>query len=199
MQNIEKIRAIKSSWSEAEIVSFFNILDSLLKTYGVPSEFEVKRFWLAILHRYDSATVMDALLKIFDDKIYGRPTPDLVIQKIKGGSTEAQATGAWMEVLSAIRKVGPYNSVEFSSARIAACVKRLGWHNLCSLTEGYELDKAAKDFKEIFQILETDPCEQPVVLGYSDLDRLGRGLPVRQAVKALGRNQEVERLGYGHQ
>lgn len=199
MQNIEKIRSIKSNWSEAEIVSFFNILDSLLKTYGVPSEFEVKRFWLAILHRHDSATVMDALLKIFDDKIYGRPTPDLVIQKIKGGPTEALATGAWVEVLTAIRKIGPYNSVEFSSARIAASVKRLGWHNLCAMTEGYELDKAAKDFKDIFQIMESDPSEPTVVLGYSDLDRQGRGLPVRQAVKTLNQTREADRLGYGYQ
>lgn len=198
MQNIEKIRAIKSSWSEDEIVSFFNILDSLLKTYGVASEFEIKRFWLAILHRYDAETVIDSLLKIFDDKIYGRPTPDLVIQKIKGGSTEAQATNAWMEVLNAIRRVGPYSSVEFSSAKTASCVKKIGWQNLCSLTEGFELDRAAKDFKEIFQVVEPGAEESRVVLGYSDLDRASRGLPMKTPLLALGYAPEQTGLKITH-
>lgn len=191
MQNLDRIKTIKSNWTQEELVAFFDLLDAMLKTYGMPAEFEVKKFWHAVLHRYPAVDVSRALLQALGEKIYGRPTPDLVLQILKGGPTESSATAAWYEVLNAVKRIGPHQSVRFSSPRIAACVKKIGWLALCEATEGRELDRLQTAFKDLF-ITSGNEVDGPcLIYGLGDMDRINKGLLARPPLQ-IGQYGSVE-------
>ncbi|MBQ69590.1 hypothetical protein CL689_05985 [Candidatus Saccharibacteria bacterium] len=189
MQLKEQIKRINSKWPEEHIEAFFDFLDTVLPAYGAACDFEVKRFWLAMLDDHPLERVIPAMRGALRKKIYGRPTPDVVISELEGGDITSRALLAWAEVLKAIRLVGPYQSVEFSSPAIAGAVRRIGWSKICSLPD-YDLEKLQADFH--VYLLASKDDHDPVVRGMESASKRLHGSPCKPPVRICGVSD------YGH-
>ena len=177
MQNVDKIAAIKSNWQPEEIYDFFEFLDPLFKTYSISTDFEVKRLWLMLLHQHPMPEVIQAIGQTLSTKkIYGRPTPDQVLELLNGGNADDKANQAWAEVAEAIRVVGLYQSPQFSSSRTANAVSMVGWVNLCSAPNPAALERITGEFLSFFAI--ANDTGEAFVLGLVDQSRLQKGLPI---------------------
>lgn len=177
MQNVDKISTIRSNWNPEEIYDFFEFLDPLFKTYSIATDFEVKRLWLMLLHQHPMPEVIQAIGQTLSTKkIYGRPSPDQILETLNGGNLEEAANAAWGEVAEMIRVIGPYQSPQFSSPRIANAVSMIGWVALCSATNP-AMDRLKEQFKTCFLI--SSHVGDPVVMGISDQNRLELGLPAK--------------------
>jgi len=180
MQLKDQIKKINSNWSVEHIEAFFDFLDTVLPAYGASSDFDVKRFWLAMLHDYPLDKVIPAMRAALRKKIYGRPTPDIVITELEGGDISSRSLMAWAEVLKAIRLLGPYTSVEFSSPEVAGAVRRIGWGKLCSFSD-YDLEKIQADFHVYLQSAKNDT--DPIVIGLESSSKIRYGRTGKEAVR----------------
>lgn len=183
MQLKDQISKINSNWPAQQVEAFFDFLDTVLPAYGVAPDFDVKRFWLAMLHDYPLEQVIPAMRAALRKKIYGRPTPDVVITELEGGDIHSRSLLAWSEVMRAIRLVGLYNSVEFSSPVVAGAVRRIGWRKLCSLND-YELEKLQADFYVYMQAAKNDT--ESVVVGLESSSKSLYGRPSKPPVRIGG-------------
>ena len=73
---------------------------------------------------------------------------DLALRLVECG--EPSADEAWIEVLSAIKRVGSYGLPQWSNERIAQAVKAFGWFELC-MTETDQLGIVRAQFMKIYE------------------------------------------------
>jgi hypothetical protein len=134
--------------------------------------------------------------KAFNDVILSSrffPKPIDIIEKIKGTQSN-RATEAWIQTLTAIRRIGTYRSVKFSDPVIHAVIEFMsGWPEMGNILVDDEKWKQ-KEFERLYPIMEArgrcpeylpgrievknsahgflDHIPQPVAIGFEDVKRI---------------------------
>ena len=89
---------------------------------------------------------------IYSNKFFPKPAD---FTEILRGKKSDQAIDAWLLVLGAIKKIGNYESVEFSDQVIHSVLQVMGgWDQLASTLEVDEEKWKQKEFERIYQVME---------------------------------------------
>lgn len=129
----------------------------------------------------------------FEDLIYFTrffPKPVEFIEKIRGTQSNRGAL-AWVDVLEAVKRVGPYQSVKFPDPVIHSVIEAMGgWVQLGGMLTDEEKWKQ-KEFERLYQILESRDANHEYLPGIVEIDNAARGF--QQAVEPvlLGDAQET--------
>ena len=105
------------------------------------------------------------------------PKPSEILEMINGNQGE-QATFAWLRVDQAVKRVGPYESVDFTDDRaINSTIEGMGgWVQLCKTTQN-EWKWKKLEFEKLYSIMvqrknEDHPESLP---GIIEIENTGRG------------------------
>ena len=175
---------------EADRTRFAAMLSAVLDLYGkAPGEGAIGIWWGA-LSRFDFDAAQRAFSLYVQDPDQGRfpPTPAGIIGEIEATGSQA-ATSAFDKVVSAIRHVGPYESVVFDDPIIHAVIEGLGgWIHICNTWTTDDLKFREREFVTRYQVDRKDPCltYQGTLTGIAEAhNRLG-GLTVADGVSMIG-------------
>lgn len=119
---------------------FAQIMAGLGELYGkAVSEALTELYWAA-LKRYEITSIRQAVNIHINNPDAGQfmPKPADIVRYLEG-STETQGMKAWSKVLTAIKRVGPYESIVFDDHLIHIVVNDMGgWVELCKISEQEE-------------------------------------------------------------
>jgi hypothetical protein len=118
-----------------------------------PSQMLMKLYWES-LKKYEIQTIEKAVSVIIQTRVYpSLPKPAEIIQEIEG-KAENRATEAWIQTLTAIRRIGTYRSVKFSDPVIHAVIQFMGgWSEMGNILVDDEKWKQ-KEFERLYPIME---------------------------------------------
>jgi hypothetical protein len=104
------------------------------------------------LKEYPVEQVRMAVNKVMRERVFnGMPKPAELINQIIGES-EDRALLAWNKVLRAVKRIGPYQSVQFDDACILLVLDSLGgWEKICNTLES-ELQWYRRDFLSQYKV-----------------------------------------------
>lgn len=140
--------------TEQDAMEFAACLKVAADVYGRPGlPVEAVKLYMLLLRDFSLAQVRYALQEHMKVSPFMPKPADLI--KILRGSLEERTARAWAEVLEAVRKLGPYESVRFSSPATHYALMRMGgWESLCErLTVDNENFKA-RDFAVYYALGE---------------------------------------------
>jgi hypothetical protein len=105
------------------------------------------------LTTYHIEDIEMAVKKMIIGRVYPSfPKPAEIIQEIQG-TTEDQATTAWIETIMAIRRIGAYESVQFEDPIIHSVLQFLGgWPDAGNWLDA-ELKWKQKEFERLYSIM----------------------------------------------
>ena len=109
-------------------------------------------YW-KILEPFTDEECENAFKKIIQTcRFFPKPVDFIEILK---GKEEHNATIAWIEVLSAVKSVGDYQSVKFSDPVIHSVLQVMGgWEKLASTMTSDEEKWKQKEFERLYQVME---------------------------------------------
>ena len=146
---------------EQEIDQFAEVMENIYALYGKNFSAGVMELWWNALSRYSLSEVRIALSRHVQDPDSGQflPKPSDVIRHLQG-NTQTQALKAWSKVESAIRSIGPYQSVVFDDPAIHQVVSEMGgWVKLCEVSEE-ELPYRAREFEQRYRSYVGKPLSE---------------------------------------
>ena len=142
-----------------------------------PTEFKIALYFQALID-YDITAIERAATAIIRGRVYPAfPKPGEIIQEIEG-SREDRAVIAWGEVIEAIRRVGPYQSVNFGDPTIHAVITFMGgWPATGEWTEG-EMKWKQKEFERLYAVMRTRGSDKEYLPGIHEMENGGEISPV---------------------
>lgn len=110
---------------------------------------------------------------IFSSKVFPKPVD--FIETLKGKKQD-QGTLAWLTVVKALRKIGPYQSVTFDDPVIHSIIEAMGgWIKLGTVTED-ELKWKQREFERLYSIISGKGGNHPTYLpGITERDNAANG------------------------
>lgn len=125
---------------------------------------------------------------IYSCKFFPKPVDFL---EILNGKKANRATEAWLDVLTAIRRIGNYQSVKFSDPAIHSVVNAMGgWPQLCMMEMNDEKWKQ-KEFERLYEVIAARDGKHPEYLpGTTEMENYRTGHE---------RELDVVRIGFDKQ
>jgi len=131
-----------------DAAQFNALLEACYELYNKPLSDGIKNIWWRTLRPFDFEAVSEAFSRWLVNTEAGKwlPRPADILQMMGGTATDGSLI-AWSTVERAIRRVGPWRSIQFEDALIGRVVSEMGgWVKLCS-TDDKELPFVAKEFQ----------------------------------------------------
>jgi len=121
-----------------------------------PSELKIELYYQSLVG-FDITDIERASTAIINGRVYpALPKPAEIIQEIQGTQSN-KATLAWLDVLETIKRVGPYQSVEFADPVIHSTIEAMGgWVQLGNMLCDEEKWKQ-KEFERFYGIISQNP------------------------------------------
>lgn len=153
-----------------------------------PSKLKMEVYYRA-LEQFDIGDIEKAVKGL----IYGRvtasfPKPAEIIQEIRG-TTSNQATGAWIDVLDTIKRVGHYQSVKFADPVIHSVINVMGgWPRLAGEMLIDDEKWKQREFERLYEVLSKNPRgKHPDYLpGWIEVDNNAKGHQVETEIIKIG-------------
>jgi len=136
------------------------------------SEGVIEIYWQG-LQNYDLKAVQKAFQAHIANPDNGQFMPKVadLVRMLAGTTTDASVI-AWSKVASAIKRVGPYQSVVFDDPCIHAAIEGLGgWEKVCATPSDEELVFTARAFENLYKAHKRNgntPDYQRVLIGTSE-------------------------------
>jgi len=143
------------------------------------------------LEKHPIEHISQAISQMINTRVYPSfPKPAEILQEINGKS-ENRATEAWLDVLTAIRRIGNYQSVKFSDPAIHSVVNAMGgWPQLCMMEMSDEKWKQ-KEFERLYEVIAARDGKHPEYLpGTTEMENYRTGHE---------RELDVVRIGFDKQ
>ncbi|MBN2251061.1 MAG: hypothetical protein JW724_03185 [Candidatus Altiarchaeota archaeon] len=152
---------------ERDAGKFAAIIVSLAEVFNdgkEPSKALIKLYWHA-LKGYTVEQVHKAAGDILRERVFpSLPKPAEIIEAIRGSQGD-RAIRAWIDTLTAIRKVGSYKSVKFSDPVIHAVVEFMGgWPAMGEMRVDEEKWKQ-REFERLYACMESGGGYPEYLLG----------------------------------
>jgi hypothetical protein len=136
------------------------------------SENVIDIYWQG-LENYDLKAVQKAFKAHTQNPDNGQFMPLVAdVVRMLGGTTTDASVIAWSKVASAIKRVGPYQSVVFDDPCIHAAIEGLGgWEKVCATPSDEELVFTARAFENLYKAHKrsgSTPDYQRVLIGITE-------------------------------
>ena len=136
------------------------------------SEGVIEIYWQG-LQNYDLKAVQKAFQAHIANPDNGQFMPKVAdLVRMLAGTTADASVIAWTKVASAIKRVGPYQSVVFDDPCIHAAIEGLGgWEKVCATPSDEELVFTARAFENLYKAHKRNgntPDYQRVLIGTSE-------------------------------
>lgn len=149
--------------NDADKKEFASAMYGCGEMYDKAISTNVLKLYFEALKGFQVCEVIEGLGNHVLDSAHGSffPKPADIVRQIKKGqpSTEERAELAWIQIESAIARIGSYGSLDLEDKQALAAVKGLGsWSDLCKTN----IDKMAfkkKEFMAIYKTYENTPAE----------------------------------------
>lgn len=140
---------------KADLIKFAEIMAGLAEVYDggrPPTAIKIEIYFKA-LEIFPIQDIKNAVEKMFASRVYPSfPKPAEIIQEIQG-TTEDRATTAWIEMITALRRIGTYESVEFTDPVIHSVIQFMGgWPDTGNWLEA-DLKWKQKEFERLYTIM----------------------------------------------
>ncbi len=129
------------------------VLSEIFDQGKEPTEFKIALYYQALID-YDIVAIEQAATAIIKGRVYPAfPKPGEIIQEIEG-SKEDRAVIAWGELVEAIKKVGPYQSVNFGDPVTHSVIEFMGgWPATGDWLES-EIKWKQKEFERLYVVMK---------------------------------------------
>lgn len=138
--------------TESDKPAFAKLIANVYSFYQKESSSFALGVWWEGMSKYDFDAVRVAMNRHAVNPDAGQflPKPADIVKLIEGNSTDKAVT-AWALVVDAIRRQGPYMSVDFNDARTARIVVEMGgWVKVCEVTND-ELPFRQREFENRYR------------------------------------------------
>lgn len=163
----------------ADRVAFAKAMLAMGEVYGRTfSEPTVELYWRA-LERYAASDVLAAFDRHVLDPDHGQfmPKPADIVRQIDG-SGDSQAMRAWTKALTAVRRVGVYQTVVFDDWRIHAVIADMGgWLALGTIVDD-ELPFKAREFEKRYRGYRAEAAYPRRLIGRIEAENAAKNHPV---------------------
>lgn len=153
------------------------------------------------LEKYPIESISSAVSNIINNRVFPSfPKPAEIIQEIEG-KRENRSTEAWMMVISAVRRIGNYQSVAFADPVIHSVITQMGgWPQLCTMQTDEEKWKQ-KEFERLYNIISEFPRAAHIAYlpGTIEIDNSYRGYESKNEIVKIGFGREKIKLIGGPQ
>jgi hypothetical protein len=160
------------------------------------SELLMFTYW-KILEPFDD----DSCKKAFEAvtataKFFPKPADFL---EILSGRREEQAARAWIEVVTAVRRIGNYQSVKFSNPMIHSVVQAMGgWPEFCMMKSKDETWRQ-REFERLYAVISAHPGKHPEYLpGTCEIQNSANGFEVKPQIVKIGFNDRTGQSQIAH-
>ena len=179
MKNQDKVRFAK----------VMVVLSEIFDQGREPSEFKIEIYFQA-LSEYEIGVIEKAATTIIKSRVYPAfPKPGEIIQEIEG-SKEERAVSAWGEVVEAIKRTGPYQSVCFSDSTIHSVIDFMGgWPATGDWLES-ELKWKQKEFERLYTIMKDKGNNKKYLPGIQEIENGVKGFKFAPPIM-IGGNQKL--------
>lgn len=164
------------------------VLSEIFDQGKEPSEFKIELYFQALIE-FEIGSVERAATAIMKGRVYSSlPKPAEIIQEIRG-TTQNQATMAWLSVLETIKHVGHYQSVKFSDPVIHNVIEAMGgWIRLAGEMITDEEKWKQKEFEKLYEVLAKNPRDKnPEYLpGWIEIHNTANGYEVESGIVKIG-------------
>lgn len=181
----------------AEFAKLMMILSEVFDGGKVPSELKMEIYFEA-LKQYEIDSLKRAIERMIMVRVYPSfPKPGEIVQEIEGVK-EDRAVIAWVEVVGAIRAVGPYQSVKFNDQTIHAVIEFMGgWPATGDWLED-ELKWKQKEFEKLYAIMQIRGEKRSYLPGICEIKNEANGYPRRDKVIEVGKQETYKLIGEGN-
>lgn len=138
--------------NQSDYDNYVDVMQLVSEQYGKkPSEGLIALYWQA-LNGYEFAAVREAIGKHLANTDTGQFMPKIadIIRMMQGTSLDS-ALSAWSKVDSAVRRVGPYESVVFDDAIIHRVLHDMGGWSVMGTKTDDEWPFVAKEFENRYR------------------------------------------------
>jgi len=137
------------------------------------------------LNRYEIEEISKAVkILISERKFASFPKPAEIIDCVSGSKEEAALT-AWHQVVDAVRRIGPYQSVSFPGITNMVIEEMGGWPATGEWRED-ELQWKQKEFERLYQALANRECTVRCLPGIHEIGNRAGGFEDQVGVVQIG-------------
>jgi len=141
-----------------DLVKFAELMVVMAEVYdsGRPPSAIKTEVYFKALNGFEITAIQKAIERMIMERVYPSfPKPAEIIQEIQG-TTEDRATTAWIEFIKTVKRVGTYESVQFSDPVIhSVCEFMGGWTEVGKWLEA-ELKWKQKEFERLYSIMSNN-------------------------------------------
>ena len=152
------------------------------------SEFKIELYFKSLMD-YPIEAIEKAATAIIKGRVYPAfPKPAEIIQEIVGNQTNA-ASLAWIDVLETVKRVGQYQSVQFSDPIIHSVIEVMGgWVKLAGDMTCDEEKWKQKEFEKLYEVLSQNPRgKHPDHLaGHFEIENEANGYDTKPEIVKIG-------------
>jgi len=177
-----------------DIEDFALLMAVLSEVYGdgrPPSEVKTEVYFSS-LKRYDMKTLKKGIERMITTRVFPSfPKPGEIIQEIEG-TQESRAIDAWGKVVNAIKRVGPYQSVNFGDPVIHSVIEFMGgWPATGDWLED-ELKWKQRDFERLYGIMQGRGSEIKYLPGICEIANDANGFHGRDEIICIGHDERKQ-------
>jgi len=126
---------------------------------------------------------------VYECKFFPKPAEFIEILK---GKKQDQAMTAWIEVVNAIKRIGPYQSIDFGDPVIHGVIEFMGgWPAI-----GYWLEDDLKwkqrEFERLYGIMQGRECKTKYLPGICEIANDLKGFHGRDEIVCLGHDERKQ-------
>lgn len=126
---------------------------------------------------------------IYEGKFFPKPAD---FNEILRGSKEDRAVIAWGEVVEAIRRTGPYQSVCFADTTIHSVIEFMGgWPATGDWPES-ELKWKQKEFERLYAIMKDKGSDKKYLPGIQEIENAANGFEINPPIMIGGGRKLIE-------
>lgn len=121
---------------------------------------------------------------IYSSKFFPKPA-DFI--EVLNGKKSSRAIEAWLEVLTAVKRIGNYRSVQFTDQAIHSVIQAMGgWPELCMM-ENEEVKWKEKEFERLYDVIADRAGNHPEYLpGTTEMENFKTGFETEKEVIRVG-------------
>jgi len=129
---------------------------------------------------------------IYSSKFFPKPADFIEVLQ---GKKANRATGAWIDVLDSVKRIGNYSSVKFSDPVIHSVVTAMGgWPELCMMTND-EVKWKQKEFERLYEVIGAREGKHPDYLpGTTELENFRTGFETQKEIVQIGFDKQKIRM-----
>ena len=179
---------LKGMIMQKDAVRFAELMAVLAEVYddGRPPNKIKTEIYFQALKQYDISTLQQAIEHIIKTRVFPSfPKPGEIVQEIESAKGDL-ALLAWTQVVTAIKRIGPWKSVRFGDPTIHAVVEFMGGWPAAGDWRDDELKWKQKEFERLYGVMKIRGEAVKYLPGLFEISNEANGYPGLDKPIAIG-------------